>query len=172
METVVEFLGYVLGGLEWTLTSYFLISCLYVFVFAVAGHAYKKRKHTGKSKLHKIAVFIPAYKEDNVIVDVANEALKQEYPPSFYDVIVIADSLQDNTLKKLRELPVKVVEVSFEKSTKTKALNAAMDQVTRSYDYALILDADNLMESRFLTKLNDAFNKGFKVVQGHRKAKN
>lgn len=172
METTLEILRIALKGFEWVLVSYFCLSCFYVLIFAIAGHTYKKRAIMTKSKLNKIAVFMPAYKEDNVIVEVAKNALKQQYPPSFYDVIVIADSLQKNTLDELNDLPIKVVEVAFEKSTKTKALNAAMNQLKKSYDYALILDADNVMEPQFLIKVNDAFNQGHQVVQGHRKAKN
>jgi cellulose synthase/poly-beta-1,6-N-acetylglucosamine synthase-like glycosyltransferase len=40
------------------------------------------------------------------------------------------------------------------------------------YDIALILDADNVMESRFLLKINQAFEDGYEIVQGHRVAKN
>lgn len=169
---MMEFLGYITNGFEWILVSYFCLSCLYVLIFAIAGHTYKKRTTMTKSKLNKIAVFIPAYKEDNVIVKVAKSTFRQQYPPSFYDVIVIADSLKKNTLEKLNDLSIKVVEVAFEKSTKSKALNAAMNHLTKAYDYALILDADNVMEPQFLTKVNDAFNQGHQVVQGHRKAKN
>lgn len=172
MKTTVEILRMALEVLEWSLVSYLFLSCLYVLIFAIAGHRYKKRAKTAQSKLHKIAVFIPAYKEDNVIVEVAKNALKQAYPPSFYDVIIIADSLKKNTLDQLKHLPIHVVEVAFEKSTKSKALNAAMKQLKKAYDYALILDADNVMEREFLTKVNDAFNQGHRVVQGHRKAKN
>lgn len=172
MKTTVEILRMALEGLEWSLVSYLFLSCLYVLIFAIAGHRYKKRAKTTQSKLHKIALFIPAYKEDNVIVEVAKNALKQEYPPSFYDVIIIADSLKKNTLDQLKHLPIHVVEVAFKKSTKSKALNAAMKQLKKAYDYALILDADNVMEREFLAKVNDAFNQGHRVVQGHRKAKN
>lgn len=172
METLNQIVNYIIQSLEVALVIYFAISCLYVLVFAVAGHFYKKRKQVANDKLNKIAVFIPAYKEDAVIVDVAKKALFQQYPPSFFDVIVIADSLQNETLNNLKELPLKVVEVSFENSTKAKALNAAMSSLTKVYDYAIILDADNIMEPHFLTKMNTAFNKGFQVVQAHRKAKN
>ena len=151
---------------------YFAVSCLYVLVFATAGHFYKKRKQNTDNELSKMAVFIPAYKEDAVIVDVAKKALLQQYPPSFFDVIVIADSLQPTTLNELQKLPIKVVEVSFENSTKAKALNAAMLDADKAYDYAIILDADNIMEPHFLTKMNTAFKNGFRVVQAHRKAKN
>jgi hypothetical protein len=40
------------------------------------------------------------------------------------------------------------------------------------YDVALILDADNVFGSDFITKINDSFNAGYQVVQGHRAAKN
>lgn len=40
------------------------------------------------------------------------------------------------------------------------------------YDVALILDADNVLAPDFITKINDSFNAGYQVVQGHRAAKN
>ena len=94
-----------------------------------------------------MAVLIPAYKEDQVITGVAASALKQNYPADKFDVVVIADSLKNETLAKLRAMPIKVVEVFFEKSTKVKALNEAMAVIGDDYDCAVILDADNLMGS-------------------------
>ena len=172
METLNQIFNYAVQTSEVTLVLYFAISSLYVLVFAAAGHFYKKRSVIVNQKLNKIAVFIPAYKEDAVIVDVAKKALFQQYPPSFFDVIVIADSLKNETLNNLKELPIKVIEVSFENSTKANALNAAMNGLTKAYNYAIILDADNIMEPHFLTKMNSAFNNGYQVVQAHRKAKN
>jgi cellulose synthase/poly-beta-1,6-N-acetylglucosamine synthase-like glycosyltransferase len=72
----------------------------------------------------------------------------------------------------LRELPITTYEVTFETSTKAKALNYAMSQLTEQYDIALILDADNIMATDFITKLNATFDLGYQVVQGHRTAKN
>jgi cellulose synthase/poly-beta-1,6-N-acetylglucosamine synthase-like glycosyltransferase len=120
----------------------------------------------------KIAVLIPGYKEDTVIREVANDALLQDYPKEYFDVVVIADSFQKDTLDYLKTLPIKVIEVKFDKSTKSKALNKAMEQLTEEYDIALILDADNLMARNFLSKINANFEKGFIAVQGHRTAKN
>jgi len=89
-----------------------------------------------------------------------------------YEVIVIADSFSAGTLQKLSELPIRVVEVAFENSTKSKALNKTMSQIPDDYEIAVILDADNLMAGDFLTKINEGFNQGFRVIQGHRVAKN
>ena len=171
MEFISQILQYVIQAIEITFVSYFTISCLYVAVFAVAGFTYKKRKISSE-KLSKIAVLIPAYKEDSVIVEVARKALFQQYPPSFYDVIIIADSLQVTTLNSLKKLPIKVVDVNFKNSTKAKALNAAIESSKKDYDYVVILDADNIMEPHFLSKMNTAFKSGYKAVQAHRKAKN
>jgi cellulose synthase/poly-beta-1,6-N-acetylglucosamine synthase-like glycosyltransferase len=89
-----------------------------------------------------------------------------------FDVVIIADSFQPETLAKLRTLPIKVIEVSFEKSTKSKALNKAMEQLGDLYEIAVVLDADNVMAEDFLAKINAAFERKFLAVQGHRTAKN
>ncbi|MGF7138060.1 glycosyltransferase family 2 protein [Roseimarinus sediminis] len=122
--------------------------------------------------MRKMAVLIPGYKEDAVIVDVANDALNQKYPKELFDVVVIADSFRQETIDALKALSIILVEVSFEKSTKSKALNKAMETIGNNFDVAVVLDADNLMMNDFLLKINHAFNCGFKVVQGHRVAKN
>ncbi len=85
---------------------------------------------------------------------------------------MILNGLQQETLTKLRKLPIKVIEVSFDQSTKSKALNAAFSTLTDHYEIAVILDADNLMKADFLTKINAAFTNGCYAIQGHRIAKN
>ena len=102
----------------------------------------------------------------------AEEALRQDYPRELFDVVIIADSFLPDTLEKLRVLPVRVIEVSFELSTKSKALNEAMEQLGDNYDIAVVLDADNVMSHDFLTRINTAFDMECMAVQGHRTAKN
>jgi len=148
------------------------LATLYIFIFAFAGLFYRQAVYSKSSQNRKIAVLIPGYKEDQVIVEVAQEALSQDYPSHAFDVVIIADSFQPETLDKLRKLPIKVIEVSFEKSTKSKALNKAMEQLDDSYDVAVILDADNVMAKDFLWKINASFEKEILAVQGHRAAKN
>ena len=145
---------------------------LYIFVFAFAGLFYKQPRYAQNPKLRKIAVLIPGYKEDNVILEVANEALIQDYPQEKYDVVIIADSFQPETITRLKELPIIVIEVKFDKSTKSKALNKAMEQLADNYDIAVVLDADNIMAADFLTKVNATFEGKYMAVQGHRAAKN
>jgi len=145
---------------------------LYIFVFSFAGLFYKQKHSPEVEKFRKMAVFVPGYKEDEVIISVAKEALHQDYPAGSFDIIIIADSFQPETLVELRKLSLKVIEVAFEKSTKSKALNKAMEQLPETYQVAVILDADNIMAVDFLSKINRAFEQKCIAVQGHRTAKN
>ncbi|MBM3435592.1 MAG: glycosyltransferase family 2 protein [Bacteroidetes bacterium] len=146
------------------------LSAVYFLFFGFTGLFYRDKKPT-EQPLRKIAVLIPGYKEDAVIIDVAQKALHQSYPGEYFEVIVIADSFQPTTLEKLKKLPVRVLEVSFEKSTKAKSLNRAFE-ILPDYDIAVILDADNIMENDFLKKINAHFSKNIRIIQGHRAAKN
>lgn len=120
----------------------------------------------------RIAVFVPAYKEDGIIVSTAKSMLALEYPRELYDVYILADSFQKETLEELKQLPVEVMEVKFEKSTKAKALNEGFRRIHKNYDIALICDADNVLAKNFLQKVNDAFSANIRGVQGQRVAKN
>ena len=157
---------------EIILLSYFGYVSLYSFILSTAGLFYKTPNPPEARRLRKVAVLIPAYKEDQVITGVAEQALQQNYPSDFFDVVVIADSLKATTLEKLRKLPIKVVEVFFEKSTKVKALNRAMEVLGDDYDCVLILDADNVMERDFIRKMNNLFDVGYLAIQGRRDPKN
>jgi cellulose synthase/poly-beta-1,6-N-acetylglucosamine synthase-like glycosyltransferase len=158
--------------IETILLIYFGYVSSYAFLSAVAAHFYRSPVAPETLMRHKFAVLIPSYKEDNVIVSVAQHALEQTYPHEFYDVVVIADSLRPDTVVKLKQLPIKVIEVSFDKSTKVKSLNRAMAAIGDDYDYALILDADNIMEIDFLHKINNLISMGWKVIQAERVSKN
>lgn len=158
--------------LEIVLLVYFVYVSCYSFILSFAALFYKTPSVPESPIKRKVAVLIPAYKEDVVIVPVAEQALKQNYPASKFDVVVIADSLKPATLQKLRNLPIKLVEVSFEKSTKVRALNKAMEVIGDNYDCAVVLDADNVMETQFIRKMNNLYHLGYRAIQGRRDPKN
>jgi cellulose synthase/poly-beta-1,6-N-acetylglucosamine synthase-like glycosyltransferase len=151
------------------------IATSYMFMYSVFGLLYtekRKKVNIKESQSPRIAVIIPAYKEDSVIVKTAESALRQSYPVGKYQVIVVADSLQRSTLYKLHNLPLNVLEVQFESSTKAKALNAALNYLPENFDMVVVLDSDNIIKSDFLTKMSEAFVQGHRAIQGHRTAKN
>jgi cellulose synthase/poly-beta-1,6-N-acetylglucosamine synthase-like glycosyltransferase len=147
----------------------------YLLLLALAGRIFgqRRRKDVPAHEPSKsIAVLVPAYKEDHIICSTAGNLLAQQYPKELFGVYIIADSFQSETLAQLKTLPLQVFEVSFEKSTKTKALNEAFNRITQSYDIALICDADNMLAVDFLQKINHAFCNGARAIQGRRVAKN
>ncbi|MGM0565401.1 MAG: glycosyltransferase [Bacteroidota bacterium] len=163
----------ILNILQYVLLFYLGLASLYFFIYAFASRLGRKFPSPAGQQFNRFVVLIPGYKEDQVIVDVAREATKQDYPKDYYDVIVIADSFSPETLEKLNELPVIVNVVEFEKSSKSKALNKTMSQIPDDkYDAVMILDADNVMATNVLSLMNDAVNAGFTAIQGHRMAKN
>jgi len=158
--------------IEYVLFAYFLYVSLYALTLSTAGIFYRTPKAAPAKRFARMAVLIPSYKEDGVIVSVAQQALRQQYPANCFDVVVIADSLQSKTIERLTELPIIVLQVKFEKSTKVRALNKAFEMLPPEYDAAVILDADNVMEPHFLEKMNRLFLEGHLAVQGQRAPKN
>lgn len=158
--------------LESFFIAYFTFVTVYAVILSIAGKFYRTPSLNDKNEHSTFAVFIPAYKEDGVIVDVAKAALVQSYPKDKYSVIIIADSLKDETIELLRALPIIVIPVSFEKSTKVKSLNKALETLDVDFDYAVILDSDNVMDTDFLALMNKRFNNETRAIQGQRKAKN
>lgn len=168
MSTIIQ----IIHVLQLIVLVYLSISAFYYFLFAFAGLFAKPYNPPDSKKKNTFCILIPGYKEDLVIAHVAGDALKQAYPKLLYDVYVIADSFKKETLDKLKQLPVTVIEVEFDVSTKAKSLNKAMQIIDKDYDGIIILDADNLMDPNFLKKINNAYSLGAKAIQAHRMAKN
>lgn len=166
--------------MSWILTIFDLLffiittfSVVYLLIFSVASTLKNHRTYPVSRKNHRFAVMFPAYKEDKVILESVQSFLKQDYPADAYDVIIISDKMKDETNRELALLPVRLLEVHFENSSKAKALRFAVDEIDSNvYDAIVILDADNLVENDFLTKINQVFGIPCKAIQTHRKAKN
>ena len=129
-----------------------------------------KSLHSGHN--YSFLVLYPAYNEDRVIVSSVQQFVGQYYPYDCFHVAVISDHMQPETNDRLRKLPITLLTPVFEKSSKAKAMQYAMDQIKEEYDYIVILDADNVVASNFLERLNEVCALGYKAIQCHRCAKN
>lgn len=160
--------------LDWILYVLFAINILYLLVYSLASLRRRPAKMAPAEEHKRIALLIAAYREDAVIMDTVQACLVQDYPSDRYDVVVISDHMRPSTNEKLRALLIKLLQVDFEKSTNTKSLKAALEYLGKdSYDIALIIDADNIINSSYLVELNNAFaDPKVQVVQTHRVAKN
>ena len=158
--------------IDWIFVIALLLPVLYLFVFA-AFSMRRREPYPPALKQRRFVTLIPAYKADAVVVRTAQAALAQEYPAELHRVAVIADQLQTATLGELRKLPLTVIEVTFENSSKAKALTAAVEELgPDAADAVAILDADNLVGREFIARLNEVFDAGVEAVQAHRTAKN
>ena len=168
-------------------------STAYILFYALVSTLWKKRVSrltrylTGqvlamrKKDYFSYLILYPAYNEDRVIVNSVQKFLAQYYPYNSFHVAVISDHMQPETNKKLAELPITLLLPVFDKGSKAKAMQYAMDhfqkaevrgQRSEDFDYIVILDADNVVEPHFLEQLNTECAKGYKAIQCHRCAKN
>jgi len=152
---------------------YLFIGVVYFFVFSIAGKIFRRAICSDAMEFRKIALVIPAYKEDQIIVDTVKQALAHDYYKENYHVFVMADQLSTETLSALHQLPITIQQVFHQQSTKAKSLNAFFEiKQSVMFDIVMVLDADNIMQPGCLKKVNNAFVAGEKVVQCHRIAKN
>jgi cellulose synthase/poly-beta-1,6-N-acetylglucosamine synthase-like glycosyltransferase len=142
------------------------------FAMVYFFHRKKKEYSTYQLKQSSFLILYPAYKEDAVIQHSVRQFLEQNYPKDLFQVAVISDHMKDETNQQLSQLPITLHILTFDKSSKARALQYAMQHTEKSYDYVVILDADNVVLPDFLEQLNASCQKGYQAIQCHRCAKN
>lgn len=147
-------------------------NALYLLFFAACGFLKPDVKQNSFSRFRYITIVITAFKEDRIIDAVIKSALQQDYPEACVEIILIADAFKAETLLRLRNFPLKVVEARFRESTKVQSLKLSIEHLNEKTEVVVLLDADNLMEMSFLRKLNISMDSGGRVIQCHRSAKN
>jgi len=148
---------------------------LYSIVFALAS-LLKHRSPTNPnpSELKSFTLLFPAYKEDAIIFNSAQQALALNYPADKLRVIIGSDQMKEETVAQLKAANIDVVVMNFDHSTKSKNLLAQLEHAKKDFwpDYFIVMDADNKMPSNTLQEINKCLNNDFKVYQTHRTAKN
>ena len=152
-------------------------SVAYVVFFAIISLFYEKEDRIAihaaaiSNRMTKFLILYPAYKEDKVIINAVKQFLLQDYPKELYTLIVISDHMQPETNEQLSKLPITLLQPTFEKSSKAKAMQFAIDNVNTEFDNVVILDADNIVRPEFLSQLN-VLCCVYDAIQCHRCAKN
>lgn len=152
-------------------------SVAYVVFFAIISLFYEKEDQIAihaaalSNRMTKFLILYPAYKEDKVIINAVKQFLLQDYPKDLYTVIVISDNMQPETNEQLSKLPITLLKPTFEKSSKAKAMQFAIENINTEFDNVVILDADNVVRPEFLSQLN-VLCCVYDAIQCHRCAKN
>ena len=152
-------------------------SVIYVVFFAIISLFYDKEDQVAahaaalSNRQSKFLILYPAYKEDRVIINAVENFLLQDYPTTHYTVAVISDHMQPETNDYLSKLPITLLTPVFEKSSKAKAMQYAINEVKGDFDNVVVLDADNVVRPDFLSQLNILCSV-YDAIQCHRCAKN
>ncbi len=159
-------IGTILGIMVFHKTFYFIIGLFFT------------RKFKPAKKKHKYAIMIAARNEKNVIGNLLDSIHKQDYPSDLYTIFVVADNCTDNTAEIARNKGAIVYE-RFDDEHRTKGFaleflvnNIEKDYGVESFDGFFIFDADNLLKSDYISKMNNAFDEGCKIITSYRNTKN
>ena len=148
---------------------------LYLGVFSIASLFSRDTVQPNVRAQNRFAIIIPSHKQDKVIEQAVVSILSQDYPQRMFDVIVVSDHQSEITNMRLAQYPITLLTPDFVESTKAKSLQYAILKLPqfKIYDIALVLDADNIVDQDFLSKVNDAFETAAtKAIQMHRISRN
>lgn len=136
------------------------------------------RKFKKAKKQHKYGIVIAARNEEMVIGNLIDSINKQDYPKDLLTIFVVADNCTDNTAKIARKKGCICYE-RFDDVHKTKgyALEYLFDKIEEDYkrdsfEGFFVFDADNLLKKDYISKMNDAFDSGEKIITSYRNIKN
>ena len=157
--------------IDWFLFIWCAITVLYLGVFAFTS-LFARHSETPKAKRqNRFIILIPTHKNGKSIEMTVNSILGQTYPQRLFDVTVIADHENEITLFHLAQQPITLLTPNFDKSSRTKSLQLAVNNLPqfKIYDVAIILDAGDVVEPEFLEQMNDAYESaGTKAIQAHK----
>ncbi len=169
LEHIIDIIGIILT----------LLSVLYIHmvVYSVTGF-FTTRKFKPAKKQHKYAVLVAARNEETVINNLIESIKRQDYPTELVDIFVVADNCTDNTAQIARDAGAITYE-RFDNEHRTKGYalqflvkNIDNDYGVDAYEGYFIFDADNLLKRDFISRMNDAFDSGEKIITSYRNTKN
>lgn len=161
----------ILTYIDWILFVWITLTVVYIGVFAVTS-LFARHSETPKAKKeNRFIILIPTHHNGKSVMMTINSILGQSYPMRQFDVTVIADQEDEMTLFHLAQQPITLLTPNFEKSSRIKSLQLAINNLPqfKIYDVAVILEAGDVVEPEFLTQINDAYESaGTKAIQTHK----
>lgn len=165
-RSINNFIGTLLPALVTYRSVYFIIGLFWT------------RKFKPAKKKHKYGIVIAARNEETVIGNLIDSINKQDYPRELLTIFVVADNCTDKTVQIAREKGCICYE-RFDDTRKTKgfALEYLFDRIEedygrQSFEGYFVFDADNLLKKDYISRMNDAFDSGEKMITSYRNIKN
>lgn len=176
LDTLGSWFNPVNSVLKWVLIIIGLFDVHRVAFFIIG--LFFTRKFSPAKNYHKYGILIPARNEANVIENLLKSIEKQDYPKEYLKVFVVADNCTDDTAEIARRNGVTVYEHhNPDERTKGYALKYLFEQIEKDYGIEsfegyFIFDSDNLLNRDFISRMNDSFDAGEKIITSYRNSKN
>ena len=163
----------------WTILTYtdliifilVALTVLYLGIFAFTSMFARHSETPKAKKQNRFIILIPSNKSGKSVEMTVNSILGQTYPQRLFDVTVIADHEDEITMFHLAQQPVTLLTPNFAKSSRTKSLQLAINNLPqfKIYDVVIILDAGDVVDPEFLEQMNDAYESaGTRAIQAHK----
>jgi cellulose synthase/poly-beta-1,6-N-acetylglucosamine synthase-like glycosyltransferase len=167
-ENFAKYMNFFLLG------SFIFFACLSRYYIIYFFLAIRKPKKLTKGKIkHTFAILVPARNEDKVIKNLLVSLKGQKYPKDKYNVFVIVESKDDPTIRITEKMGFTAIirKNLSHRRTKGFALDEAYQYIRENglkFDCFMIFDADNVVNSDYLSLMNDCRNAGYQVGVGYR----
>lgn len=161
------------------ITSIILAVC-YTYQFFYIFYAIIKKpvQFPNVTPKNRYAVLLSARNEESVIGHLLESIKNNDYPSELVDVFVVADNCTDQTASISREKGAIVYErFDKEKIGKGYALDYLLKKIRKKYgrnyyNGFFVFDADNLLESNYISEMNKCFSAGHRIITSYRNSKN
>ena len=144
------------------------MSCYYT-VYAIVG-LFATRRFAPARRQHRYAIVIAARNEKAVIGRLLESIRLQDYPSELLTVFVVADNCTDGTAQAARRGGAVCYErCDPDHRTKGYALEYLFSCIERDYgtdafEGYFVFDADNLLNRDYVSRMNEAFDAGERIV--------
>ncbi|MBR3290543.1 MAG: glycosyltransferase, partial [Clostridia bacterium] len=160
------------------LTALSLVLAHFV-IFAVVG-AFFRKKYPKTDKINHYGMIIPARNEEKVVAGLIESIRKNNYPQDQLHIFVIAHNCTDKTAEVARAHGATVYEYNNpDECTMGYAFKYLFscierDYGTQSFDGFFMFNADNILDTSYVARMNDAFEfyDHGSVITSYRNSKN
>lgn len=162
--------------INFIIATVFFVCYSYQFAYILVPYLKKEKPHK-PAELHRYAVLISARNEELVIGNLLDSISAQDYPSSLVRVFVVADNCTDKTAKVARAHGAIVYERFNDKLVgKGYALEYLLDRIGEEYgdvfDAYMVFDEDNLLSEDYISRMNETFSDGYRIITSYRNSKN
>ena len=172
MQVFTYILWFLFYTVNIVLAAYFLLPVVLFLIHWLmpsSKRLLEKRYPKKTDRLYDFAAIITAHQDVKLIPPLVDSFLKQDHRN--FAVYVIADDC-DITSLIYSDSRIRIIRPEIPFHSKIKSIHFAVKSFERKHDALIIFDSDNLVHPKYLSTLNEYFQRGFRAVQTHMLSKN